>query len=188
MNRKKNKIIAIITGPSAVGKTTIAKEVLKKLKNFKPSTTYTTRPKRKATSEDKIMHYINKNQFRELIDNNDLIEWAQVYGNFYGTSRQALAETLKTHNVLMNIDVQGAKIIKQKFPKNISIFILPEKIEDIKERLMARKDMPTTIKKRRLESSKEEMAQAGDFDYKIVNYDQRLQIAVNKIVKILKKY
>lgn len=188
MNKKTNKIIAIITGPSAVGKTTIAKEVLKKLKNFKPSTTYTTRTKRKTSSEDKIMNYVSEKDFRLLIDNDELIEWAQVYGNFYGTSRLALTETLKTHNILLNIDVQGAQIIKKKFPKNISIFIMPEKIEDIKERLMARKDMPMVIKKRRLEASKEEIAQANQFDYKIVNYDNHLEIAVDKIVKILKKY
>ena len=184
----KNKIIAIITGPSAVGKTTIAKELLKKLKNFKPSTTYTTRPKRKSSSEDKVMHYVNENKFRELIDNDELIEWAQVYGNFYGTSRLALTETLKTHNVLLNIDVQGAKIIKKKFPRNISVFILPEKIEDIETRLTARKDMPLAIKKRRLAASKEEMAQADEFDYQVINYDNHLEIALDKIAKILKKY
>ena len=185
---KKEKIIAIITGPSAVGKTTIAIGVLKKLKNFRPSTTYTTRPKRKEMSEDKIMHYINEKDFRQLIDNDDLVEWAQVYGNFYGTSKKELLKTLKTHNVLLNIDVQGAKIIKKKFPKNISIFILPEKIEDIKERLAQRKNMPEAIKKRRLEAAKEEISQADAFDYQIINYDGRLKESVEKIIKILKKY
>jgi len=110
----KQNIIAIITGPSAVGKTTIAKEVLSHLKNFKPSITYTTRSKRSRDTEDKIMYYISEQKFRNMIDDDKFIEWAQVHDNFYGTSKEALQKTLKTHNVLMNIDVQGAKIIKKK--------------------------------------------------------------------------
>ncbi|MDD5749907.1 MAG: guanylate kinase [Patescibacteria group bacterium] len=184
----KEKIIAIITGPSAVGKTSIAIGVLKKMKKFRPSTTYTTRPVRQESSEDKIMLHINEDQFRQLIDNGDLIEWAQVYGNFYGTSKEALLETLKKYHVLLNIDVQGAKIIKKKFPKNISIFILPEKIEDIKQRLATRKKMPTAIRKRRLDAAKEEIDQAKYFDYRITNYDNRLEESIEKIVAILKKY
>lgn len=184
---KSEKVIAIITGPSAVGKTTIAKEVLKRLKNFKPSTTYTTRKKRDKESEDKIMYYVSEKEFRTMMDDNKFIEWAQVYGNFYGTSKEALEETLKTHNVLMNIDVQGARTIKRKFRRHISIFIMPEKIEDIETRIKARK-MDKVMKQRRIEMAKIEMEQADLFDYKIVNYNNHLEKAVEKVLKILKKY
>jgi len=184
---KSEKIIAIITGPSAVGKTTIAKEVLKRLKNFKPSTTYTTRPKRDKESEDKIMYYVSEKEFRTMIDDDKFIEWAQVYGNFYGTSKEALEETLKTHNVLMNIDVQGARTIKRKFRRHISIFIMPEKMEDIETRIKARK-MDKVMKQRRIEMAQIEIEQADLFDYKIINYNNQLEKAVEKVVKILKKY
>lgn len=184
---KSEKIIAIITGPSAVGKTTIAKEVLKKLKNFRPSTTYTTRDKRAKESEDKIMFYVSETEFRNMIDDGKFIEWAQVYGNFYGTSKEALQETLKKHNVLMNIDVQGARTIKKKFTKHISIFIMPEKMEDIEARINARQ-MDPVMKKRRIEMAKIEMAQSDLFDYKIINYNNHLDKAVDKVLKILNKY
>lgn len=184
---KSEKIIAIITGPSAVGKTTIAKLVLKKLKNFKPSTTYTTRPKRTKQSEDKIMYYVSEKEFRNMIDDGKFIEWAQVYGNFYGTSKEALEETLKKHNVLMNIDVQGAKTIKRKFRRHVSIFIMPEKMENIVTRIKAR-SMDKVMKKRRIEMAKTEMEQSDLFDYKIINYNNQLDKAVDKVLKILRKY
>ncbi|MFA6307371.1 MAG: guanylate kinase [Patescibacteria group bacterium] len=184
---KSEKIIAIITGPSAVGKTTIAKEVLRRLKSFKASTTYTTRPKRDKDTEDKIMYYVSETEFRSMIDDDQFIEWAQVHDNFYGTSKKALEETLKTHNVLMNIDVQGAKIIKKKFAKHISIFILPEHIEDIASRIQQR-DMTKIMKNLRIENAKLEMSQADHFDYKIVNYNNKIELAIEKIVKILAKY
>jgi guanylate kinase len=181
------KIIAIITGPSAVGKTTIAKHVLKRLKSFKPSTTYTTRAQRSKDAEDKPMYYVSETEFRSMIDDDKFIEWAQVHGNFYGTSKEALQETLKTHNVLMNIDVQGAKIIKKKFPKHISIFILPEELKDIETRINKRK-MDKVMKTRRIENAKDEISQAEHFDYRIVNYNNKVEDAIEKISKILSKY
>lgn len=184
---KPEKVIAIITGPSAVGKTTIAKAVLDKLKKFKPSTTYTTRAKRKKDTEDKIMHYVSEEKFRQMIDDDKFIEWAQVHGNFYGTSKKALEETLKTHNVLMNIDVQGAKIIKKKFAKHISIFIMPEKMEDIVDRIKKR-NMDKIMKERRIENAKLEMVESDHFDYKVVNYNNRVEKAIEKVIKILQKY
>ncbi|MBT4209445.1 MAG: guanylate kinase [Candidatus Komeilibacteria bacterium] len=183
---KSEKIIAIITGPSAVGKSTIAKEVLKRLKNFKPSTTYTTRPKRKE-AEDKIMYNISEAEFKEKIDNNEFIEWAHFYGNFYGSDKKAVEEGLKTNNILMNIDVEGATIIKKKIDNNVSIFILPGSIKKIKER-MDKRNMPEPMKKLRLKRAKEEIDQASNFDHQIINYDGKLEQTVDKVVKILERY
>ncbi len=184
---KQENIIAIITGPSAVGKTTIAKELLKKLKRFKPGVTYTTRKARKWSTEDKIINYISKKEFRKMIDDDQLIEWAQVYDNFYGTGKKEILKILKKHNVLLNINVQGAKIIKKKFPKSISIFILPEDIENIKKRLYSR-PMEESVKKIRFKAAKKEIAESSKFDYEIVNYNNKLERAVNTISKILKYY
>ncbi len=184
---KKENIIAIITGPSAVGKTTVAKELLKKLKNFKPGVTYTTREQRNWSAEDKIINYISKDEFRKMIDDDQFMEWAQVYDNFYGTSKKDILKILEKHNVLLNIDVQGAKIIKKKFPKTISIFILPEHIDNIKERLAAR-PMKESIKKKRLKAAKDEISESNKFDYQIINYNNKLDKTVNTIAKILKYY
>ncbi len=181
------KIIAIITGPSAVGKTTIAKALLKKLSNFKPAVTYTTRQKRDWQTEDKIMNYTDVKNFRQMIDNDEFIEWAQVYDNFYGTHKPSMDKILKKDNVLLNIDVQGTKIIKKKIPNCITIFILPESINDIKQRL-AERPVSDTIKKKRLVTAEEEIAQSKDFDYQIVNYNDKVEQTITKIANILKHY
>jgi len=184
---KKENIIAIITGPSAVGKTTVAKIVLKKLKKFKPAVTYTTREKRENQKEDKIIHYISKKKFKEMINEDNFLEWAQVYGNFYGTSKKETLNILKNNNVLLNIDTQGALIIKKKFPKTLTMFIMPENIENLKKRLEKRKSSKAIIKKR-FEQSKNEIAQSNKFDYQIINYNNRLNETVENILKILTKY
>lgn len=183
---EQKNIVAIITGPSAVGKSTIAKEVLKRLKNFKPSTTYTTRKKRKE-AEDKIMYNISEAEFKQMIDNDEFIEWAHFYGNYYGSNKKALEETLEENNVLMNIDVEGAGIIKKKIKKNVSIFILPASMSEIEAR-MAKREMSEDMKKLRLDRAEKEIAQANEFDHQIVNYEGKLEETINKVVKILEKY
>ena len=184
---EREKIIAIITGPSAVGKTTIAKALLKNIKNFKPAVTYTTRQKRDWQTEDKIMNSTDVKSFRQMIDNDEFVEWAQVYDNFYGTHKPSIDKILEKHNVLLNIDVQGTKIIKKKIPKCITIFILPEDIEDIRQRL-AERPMPEDTKKKRLVTAEEEIAQSKDFDYQIVNYNGKVEETIEKIANILKHY
>ncbi|PLX24666.1 guanylate kinase [Candidatus Parcubacteria bacterium] len=183
---EQKNIVAIITGPSAVGKSTIAKEVLKRLKNFKPSTTYTTRSKRKE-AEDKIMYNISEAEFKKMMDNDEFIEWAHFYGNYYGSSKKALVETLENSNALMNIDVEGAGIIKKKIKNNVSIFILPGSMEELKAR-MSKRDMSEDMKKLRLDRAEKEISQANNFDHQIVNYQGKLEETIDKVVKILEKY
>jgi len=180
-------LVAIITGPSAVGKTAVAKGVLKKLKKFRPSVTYTTRDKRKKYSEDKIMRYVTVRQFRKLIKDNKLLEWARVYGNFYGSSAAALKRKLKKYHVLINIDVQGAQIIKRKVKPVVSFFIKPDSINHLRQRLEAR-DMPKRDRKLRLRSAKLEIARAKIFDYQIINRQGKLAQTINQVIKILKKH
>ncbi len=184
---KKDNIIAIITGPSAVGKTTITKILLKKLKNFKPSITYTTRKKRKGEKEDKIINYISKKKFRKLIDENIFLEWAQIYNNFYGTVKKETLKILKKNNVLLNIDTQGALIIKKKHLKCLTIFIMPESIKNLEKRLEKRKISQTIIKKR-LNHAKNEILKSKKFDYIITNYNNHLNLTIEKLLRILTKY
>lgn len=176
----------IITGPSAVGKTTLAKAVLKKIKSFRPSTTYTTRLKRKGPAEDKIMHYVNRREFKKLIRQGKLLEWAEVYKNYYGTSAEALQQSLKKHHILINVDVQGANIIRKKLANVVSIFILPDSMKFLAERLDQRDTSPG-IKKIRLRTAAQELKQAKNFDYQIKNYNGRFSKTLNKLLKIIKK-
>ncbi len=184
---KKNNIITIITGPSAVGKTTIAKIILKRLKTFKPAVTYTTRKKRKNRKEDKIIHYISKKKFKKLIEDDAFLEWAQVYNNFYGTSKKETLKILNKNNILLNIDIQGALIIKKKYRQCLTIFILPENIDNLKKRLKKRKYSKKIIDER-FAQVKHEISQNKKFDYSIINYNNHLNETVKKIITILKKY
>lgn len=180
-------MIVIITGPSAVGKTAIAKGLLKKLKNFKPGVTYTTRGKRKKYSEDKIMRYVSIARFKKLIREKKFLEWAEVYGNFYGTSRAALERKAKKYHLILNLDVKGARMVMRRVKNPLSFFIQPDSLSVLKQRLDAR-DMPARDKKLRLRQAKNEMAQAKNFDYQIVNRQGHLEKAVRQVLKIVNKY
>lgn len=183
---KRHKIV-IITGPSGVGKTTITIALLKKLKKWKPSVTFTTRAKRKDVAEDKIIHYVTPADFKKLINQNAFIEWAKVYGDYYGTSKKSIEDILKKNNILMNIDIKGIRIIKKKFPDAITIFVLPEHFNDLKERL-AKRQMAEAKKTRRLREAREWIKKAKQYDYQVINYNHRPKIAIEKITKILKKH
>jgi guanylate kinase len=183
----KKHVIAIVTGPSAVGKTTIAKEVLRQLPNFKSTVTYTTRDKRDWAAEDKVINYVSKTKFQELIQKGQLIEWAEVYGNFYGTGKIELLETLEEFNTLLNIDVQGALNIKKNFPNCVTLFIKPDNMDDLKKRIDTR-PLPKAIKAKRWVAAKWEVEQADKFDHQIINYNNQIEKTVAEILKILTKY
>lgn len=180
------KNLVIITGPSAVGKTTVAKEIFKLFPALKSAVTYTTREARNWSQEDKLIHHLNKNEFQELIKNNKLIEWAEVYGEFYGTGKEELLNILEQSPVLLNIDVQGAKNIKQQFPDSLSFFIQPDSLEILKKRIDAR-PISQEIKDKRWQAAQAEMAQKAIFNYQITNIDGQLEETVAKISQILKE-
>lgn len=178
--------LIIITGPSAVGKTTVAKLLFSKFPELKSAVTYTTREARSWSQEDKLIHHISKDAFQELIKNNKLIEWAEVYGEFYGTGKEELLNILEQSPVLLNIDVQGAKNIQQQFPESISFFIQPDSLTSLKNRIDAR-PISQDIKERRWQAVQAEMAQKTVFDHQITNIDGQVAETVAKISQILKE-
>lgn len=185
MQTKKHHLF-VITGPSAVGKTSLAKEIFRKYKNFSPSVTYTTRPERKGTTEDKIMYYVSEAKFKKMIKADRFIEWALVYQNYYGTSKNALLRRLAKKNVLINIDVQGALQIIKIFPEATSIFILPDNLQFLASRLTQR-GTPLKVKKIRLATAAKEIKQAKKFTYQVKNYNGRFKQTLNKLLKIAQK-
>ncbi len=180
-----NKIF-VITGPSAVGKTTIAKTIFERFPKLKSAITYTTRQKRDWSQEDKLIHYVSHDKFKELIDADQLIEWAEVYGEFYGTGKKELLEILENHSVLLNIDVQGAQNIKQQFPESIVFFIQPDSLETLKARIDER-PIEQSVKDKRWQAAKIEMAKSTEFDYQITNVDGQLEKALAQISEIIRK-
>jgi guanylate kinase len=187
MSKKNNKIF-IISGPSGVGKTTIAKGVLKKLPFLKTSVTYTTRTKRLGKKEDKTLIHVTGNKFKEKIAQGKFLEWAVVHDNFYGTDAKVVKERLKKNSLLMNIDVQGALQVKKKSPKKtVLIFLKAKTTKELIERIKRREKMPKAILDIRIKNAKEELPLAKKYDYVVINEKNKIKETINKVVKIIEK-
>jgi len=176
-----------MSGPSAVGKDTIIENLQKLDNNFHFVVTATTRKPRKNEKEGKNHFFYSEKTFKKLIQNNDLIEWAKVYKNYYGVPKSQIFEPLKNNkDVLLRVDVQGAKRIKELIPDVILIFIKPEKTESLRKRLIERGVNTTTEMNTRLKTAEREIQTSNFFDFIIVNKDGDLQYAVKKVLDIIK--
>ncbi|MBI63301.1 MAG: guanylate kinase [Chloroflexi bacterium] len=187
MIEKNTANIYVISGPSAVGKDTIIENLQKLDNNFHFVVTATTRKPRKTEKEGINHFFYSKKTFNKLIQNNELIEWAKVYKNYYGVPKSQIFEPLKNNiDVLLRVDVQGAKRIKELIPGVVLIFIKPEKIESLRKRLIKRGVNTTTEMTTRLKTAEKEIQTSDFFDFIVVNKDGDLQYAVNKVLDIIK--
>jgi len=182
--------IIIISGPAGVGKTTIAKALQQKHPEIEASVTYTTRPERLTAPEDKKIYYTNDQEFEQMIKQGEFLEWAKVHGKYYGTHREKTLEKLKTNPVIFNIDVQGAKQIfkEMKGEKIISIFLLPESIEQIKNHIIKRGHSEPDDLQRRLESAQKEISEQDLYTYKVINSEGKVNQAIERVEEIIKPY
>lgn len=188
MPKKQNNKIFIISGPSGVGKTSVAKGVLKKLPFLKTSVTYSTRTKRLGKKEDKTIVHISEQDFRNKINKGDFLEWAVVHDNLYGTDQKTIEKRLKNNSILMNIDVQGALQIKNKLPqKTILIFLTTKTISELKRRIDKRGKgkMVKEIIELRLKNAKKELTLAKKYDHTIINKKNNLKETINKVADVI---
>ncbi|QJC28391.1 guanylate kinase [Enterobacteriaceae endosymbiont of Plateumaris braccata] len=163
----------IISAPSGTGKSLLLKLLLKNNKfkfNIKLSISYTTRIKRTGEVDNEDYFFISKKKFQTMIKNNEFLEYAKVFGNYYGTSKKNINNMLQNNtDIFLNIDWQGAKQVRKKIPQVCSIFILPPSIEELYKRLNLRgKDHIDIINKRILQSKKE-IYHFYEYDYLIIN-------------------
>jgi guanylate kinase len=179
----------IIAAPSGGGKTSLTKALVKNLDNLVISVSHTTRPMRPGETDGVNYHFITKEKFQELINQNVFLEHAKVFGfgYDYGTSRDWVISQLKQHkDVILEIDWQGANQVRQLFKDTVSIFILPPSMEILQKRLEERgQDNPEVIKKR-MQAAQEECSHSAEFDYVITNDD--FDTAVNDLKNIIMKY
>jgi guanylate kinase len=162
----------VISAPSGAGKTTIIKKLIKIRKDIFIPTSYTTRNPRPGEIDKKDYNFTSHEIFQEMIRDEALVEYAEVYGNFYGTSYQAIINGLNNEpKVLLEIDCQGAKIIKRRFEFAKLIFIMPPSLNELNQRIMHRGQDSSQSIEIRLSQAKSEMAQWKDFDYALINQD-----------------
>ncbi|XUX00493.1 MAG: guanylate kinase [Dehalogenimonas sp.] len=180
-------VLLILSGPSGVGKDAVLERMKeRRLLGLKFVTTITTRSQRPREIDGKDYHFTTQAEFKKLIARNELLEWAEVYGNFYGVPKSAVREALRQgSDVIVKVDVQGAASIKKIAPEAVFVFMLPPSLEELKARLARRlTESPETLK-RRLETAPEELKQLPAFDYFVVNHDGKLDQAVSEISAII---
>jgi guanylate kinase len=177
--------LIVVTAPSGAGKTSLVGELLERDPNVRLSMSYTTRAPRPGEVDGVDYHFVGRAQFEKMIGAGEFLEHADVYGNYYGTSRRWIEQELGgEHDVLLEIDWQGARQVRTLFPHMVGVFILPPSLETLRTRLEGRgKDPPEAIAKR-LASARDEVSHVLEFEYIIVN--ERFEVAVNDLVAIVR--
>ena len=186
INVKKGQVV-ILSGPSGVGKSTISKQIIELLDDACLSVSVTTRPKSKTEKNGKDYWFVSKEEFQDRIDKGLLLEYADVFGNRYGTPKDKVDEILKTgKTIILEIDVQGARQVKTVYPEAVMIFILPPSSKVLAERMENRGRDSSDSVELRLDGANAEIAAAWQYyEYMVVNED--LQQAVKECVQIIQQ-
>jgi guanylate kinase len=160
----------VVAAPSGAGKTTLVRLLLDSEPGVHLSISYTTRGPRPGEADGREYHFVDVATFRAMMARGDFLEWAEVHGNFYGTSKVWIADHLAAgHDVLLEIDWQGAQQVRAVFPEAIGVFILPPSMEELTRRLTGRGTDSAEVIERRLAAAQAEMRHVGEFDYVIIN-------------------
>jgi guanylate kinase len=183
MKRRSSAFPVVISGPSGVGKTTLEKRVVAGDPLLRVSISTTTRPPRDGEKTGKDYFFVKREVFEEM-KSRELVEWAEVHGEYYGTPRRFIeSEIEKGHDVLLNIDFQGGISVKKVFPKTVMIFILPPSFEDLRIRIRKRGSDETLDLDTRLKNAREEIKASVNYDYFVINDD--LDAATAEILAII---
>ncbi|MGB6009766.1 MAG: guanylate kinase [Desulfobacterales bacterium] len=177
----------IISAPSGAGKTTLSRAILKRFTDMLYSVSYTTRSPRKGEQDGVDYHFISKEAFKKDIKTGRWSEWAEVYGNYYGTSAEFIEKGLSSgRDILLDIDVQGTIQILKHHPDSVTIFVLPPSMDALRQRLEMRGTESETVLKLRLENAKKEMAHQNLYRHRIVN--DQLSSAIEALISIVQEY
>jgi len=177
----------IVSAPSGAGKSTLCRAVLKRFSDLLYSISYTTRAPRTGEQNGVDYYFIHKDEFEDGIARNRWAEWAEVHGNYYGTSAEFLDQWLSTgHDILLDIDFQGTRQILERYPEGVTIFILPPTLAVLKKRLETRRTDSPAVIALRLENAQKEMAQKDIYRHIVIN--DRLPAATAEMIAIFESY
>ncbi|MCU4322853.1 guanylate kinase [Acinetobacter schindleri] len=165
-------LLFVVSAASGTGKTSLVKALLERVNNLHVSVSHTTRGQRPGELDGVHYHFSTKEDFLNLVEEGGFIEYAEVFGNYYGTAQATVKEQLaKGHDVLLEIDWQGAQQVRRLFPESKQIFILPPSQFDLRQRLSNRGTDSVDVIEHRLSCAVEDMQQYVNFDYVIINDD-----------------
>ncbi len=174
----------VIAAPSGAGKTTLTRLLRENDPGLRLSISTTTRAPRPGEANGREYDFVDSSQFKDMVSRGEFLEWAEVHGNYYGTSRRWIEnETAAGHDVLLEIDWQGARQVRAFFPHAIGVFILPPSLEVLEQRLSGRGTDSVATIVRRIAAAREEMRHVDEFDYVIINID--LQRALGDLKAIV---
>ena len=188
MNKSKKPLMLVLSSPSGAGKTTLSKKIQQSDSSFEISVSHTTRKPRPNEVDGVDYHFVSKEKFSLLLKERAFYEHAQIFGNFYGTSKTSIKKiTNNNHNVLFDIDWQGSEqLSKFKELNLVKVFILPPSKEELEKRLISRnQDDKEAIKRRMLAYSKD-ISHKKDYDYVLIN--DNVENCFNELKKIVSKY
>lgn len=169
-NMARQGILFIISAPSGAGKTTLCKEVVDIFENLLHSVSYTTRSPRPGEVHGRDYFFVSPTEFENMVNAGEFAEWAEVHGNLYGTSIKTLDQYRKQGNdVILDIDCQGARQLKERCGDGVFIFVLPPSFNELRRRLDLRNSDSDEVKERRIRNAAEEIKEARWYDYIIVN-------------------
>ncbi|MDF5727288.1 MAG: guanylate kinase [Rhizonema sp. PD38] len=176
--------LIVLTGPSGVGKGTLMRSLLKRHPELYYSVSVTTRSPRPREIDGKDYYFINRSQFEQILERGELLEWAEFAGNYYGTLRESVLNQIHSgKSVVLEIELEGARQIRETFPSALSIFILPPCLLELENRLRSRGQDSEEAICRRLQRAQEEINAADEFNIKIVNDD--FETALNSLSAVL---
>ncbi|MDH5361284.1 MAG: guanylate kinase [Gammaproteobacteria bacterium] len=172
MNKQAHGTLYVFSAPSGAGKTSLVKALVESTGQIKVSVSHTTRPMRDGEVDGSDYHFTDVEIFKQMIADDAFLEHADVFGNFYGTSRSAILDRIAMgEDVILEIDWQGAQQVKQKIPAAVLVFILPPSRAELEKRLRGRGTDADEVIQRRLAEAVTEMSHQGEFDYTVVNDD-----------------
>jgi len=182
-------VLYIVSAPSGAGKTSLVKALLKTDPAIRLSVSYTTRAPRPGETDGRDYHFVDRPRFELMLAEGEFLEHAEVYGNFYGTSKGSISRDLNAgHDILLEIDWQGAAQVKRHFPESTSVFILPPSFNALRTRLKGREQDSDEVIERRLAAAAHDVAHADAFDYIMVNDDFDLAlldlVAITRSVRL----
>ena len=174
----------VISGASGTGKTTLCRVLEIELVLFF-SISATTRPQRQGEVSGRDYHFLNQDEFQNMVQNEQLLEWAEVHGNYYGTPKEPIEQRLaEGEDILLDLDTQGAIQLKKSRKDAVLIFLMPPDLDELGRRLRGRGTDPENVIGRRIQRAEEEIAESSKYDHVVVNKD--LEVAKNEIKNIIK--